>query len=129
MCKEEKEVDCFSHKGAGRQAECKVCRAAYTKQHYLDNKDVYIARATLRKAKLLPEIQDKLRAIKSQPCTDCGQVFPEECMDFDHIADNKVADVSELTKNLCWSKIEEEISKCELVCSNCHRIRTARRRK
>jgi hypothetical protein len=129
VCKVEKKVECFSRKGAGHQSECKVCRSEYTKQHYLDNKEVYIARATLRKARLLPEIQDRLRVLKKEPCTDCKQVFPEECMDFDHIADDKIADVAELTQHLSWSKIEREIAKCQLVCSNCHRIRTAKRRK
>lgn len=61
------------------------------------------------------------------PCMDCGGTFPPECMDFDHLRD-KVKNVSAMIyASRPWNEIEEEMSKCELVCANCHRIRTKRR--
>jgi len=50
-------------------------------------------------------------------------------MDFDHLpGEDKVKYISKMVAR-SWSlaKIDAEIAKCELVCANCHRIRTARR--
>ena len=49
-------------------------------------------------------------------------------MDFDHVRGRKQANVAELINTLSKKRIDEEISKCEIVCSNCHRIRTHDRR-
>ena len=60
------------------------------------------------------------------PCMDCGNFFPAVCMDFDHVRGNKVAPVSKML-SLKLSKLQDELAKCELVCSNCHRLRTVKR--
>jgi len=57
-------------------------------------------------------------------CTDCGYREHSCALDFDHIKGNKVKDVSVMRS---IKNIMEEISKCEVVCSNCHRIRTYNR--
>jgi hypothetical protein len=49
-------------------------------------------------------------------------------MDFDHVRGVKHANVMELIPTLSKKKIDLEIAKCEIVCSNCHRIRTHMRR-
>lgn len=64
----------------------------------------------------------------STPCADCGNIYPPECMDFDHINDDKEHDVGRLvSQNRGLDLIKAEIAKCELVCSNCHRVRTRSR--
>jgi hypothetical protein len=64
---------------------------------------------------------------KDNPCADCGGRFPPECMDFDHRPGVvKVNVVSDIVKH-SWGKVLREINKCDLVCANCHRIRTTRR--
>ena len=67
-----------------------------------------------------------IAALKRKPCTDCGNTFPTECMDFDHVNGDKRFLISQMAY---WGRetILKEIAKCELVCSNCHRIRTKRR--
>lgn len=59
------------------------------------------------------------------PCFDCGRVYPAECMDFDHLRE-KSGQVSTFAA-YARSKAEEEMKKCQLVCANCHRVRTQRR--
>jgi hypothetical protein len=69
-----------------------------------------------------------INSVKSGvPCIDCGIVFPPECMDFDHVRGVKLFDVGD-SVHRSISNITEEIEKCELVCANCHRIRTKVRR-
>lgn len=68
--------------------------------------------------------------LKSQACTDCGGTFPPVAMDFDHIGDDKTAAITKMVHDgLSLARIAAEIEKCELVCANCHRIRTAARLK
>lgn len=49
-------------------------------------------------------------------------------MDFDHVRDDKIMDLSRMvTGGKSLTMIKAEITKCELVCANCHRIRTFQR--
>lgn len=65
---------------------------------------------------------------KSKPCHDCGGSFPHYVMDFDHVPERgkKFATVSELINNrrITAPKVVSEIAKCDLVCANCHKVRT-----
>lgn len=66
-----------------------------------------------------------MRALKEgKPCADCGGVFPPVCMDFDHVRGEKLCNVAKMG-TYAWSRVLEEIAKCDLVCANCHRIRHA----
>lgn len=54
-------------------------------------------------------------------CFDCGKTFPHCVYDFHHLSGKDVNP----SKALSWSPVRamEELSKCILLCSNCHRIR------
>ena len=70
-----------------------------------------------------------LRDLKTKtPCVDCGINYPYYVMDFDHVRGQKHANVMELVSTLSKKRIDQEIAKCEIVCSNCHRIRTHMRK-
>ena len=64
--------------------------------------------------------------LKRVPCMDCDGSFPPACMDFDHRDPaSKVDGVTRMVNaNLSLDRILAEIAKCDLVCANCHRIRT-----
>lgn len=83
-------------------------------------------RATARRA--THKKFSKIRDLKiGRPCTDCGNVFPPECMDFDHVRGKKFRKLSAM----CYYSdaiLLKEVAKCELVCANCHRIRTEARK-
>ena len=64
---------------------------------------------------------------KSVRCMDCAQHYPEAAMDFDHVRGEKVSNVVAMT-TASLDTLLNEIGKCDPVCSNCHRIRTAQRR-
>jgi hypothetical protein len=69
-----------------------------------------------------------ITALKTgKPCMDCGNQFPPYVMDFDHrdptLKKNNVAYMAHSSLD----RIMEEIEKCDLVCANCHRIRTHKR--
>ncbi|GAA1744780.1 hypothetical protein [Microbacterium paludicola] len=69
--------------------------------------------------------------LESHPCVDCGETDPI-VLDFDHLpgVDKKFTisrAVGASTRS--WRAIALEIAKCEVVCANCHRRRTAMRAK
>lgn len=76
-------------------------------------------------------LSEVLSGIKSVPCMDCGQTFDPACMDFDHARGKKSFTISNAVERAGrrWQEFLDEIAKCDVVCSNCHRIRTKRRRR
>ena len=68
-----------------------------------------------------------LNGLKNKPCKDCGKSYPPCAMDFDHTENNKVKKINIFLTNCNKAKLIEEVNKCEIVCSNCHRIRTHNR--
>ncbi len=59
------------------------------------------------------------------PCTDCGQSFHHSAMHWDHLpGTNKINSIQRLVLSLNRKIILDEIAKCELVCANCHSVRT-----
>lgn len=64
---------------------------------------------------------------ETHPCVDCGDCFPYYVMDFDHLNDKSFAVSAYRKKTNSLERVKEEIAKCELVCSNCHRVRSFKR--
>jgi hypothetical protein len=76
-------------------------------------------------------LRDRCRAIvwghlAANPCVDCGEADPV-VLEFDHVRGEKVADVSQLMRRRNVGRLLAEIAKCDVVCANCHRRRTAAR--
>lgn len=71
-----------------------------------------------------------INRIKDVSCADCGTKYPPCAMDFDHRdKDQKQFGVArEARTNRGIDRIIKEISKCDIVCANCHRIRTFKRK-
>lgn len=107
---------------ATRSSRCKDCHNAYTRQHYADNKQAYVDKARRNNEK----VREQVRRAKEKPCSDCGVKYPYYVMDFDHLS-NKSFNISEQMAKVGWTKLKQEIDKCDVVCSNCHRARTFQR--
>jgi len=67
-----------------------------------------------------------LEYFESHPCVDCGERDPV-VLEFDHLRDKRF-DIANRLVSVKWQTILDEMAKCEVVCSNCHRRRTAVRR-
>jgi hypothetical protein len=73
------------------------------------------------------QLKQKLAHIKeSSGCVDCG-INNHIILDFDHLHDKKYNISRMIHDGFSWAAIKKEISKCEVVCANCHRIRTHNR--
>ena len=62
---------------------------------------------------------------ESQVCTDCGLDYPYWILEFDHCrGEPKIGNIAEMMNDYTLAAIKHEISKCDVVCANCHKHRT-----
>ena len=94
---------------------------AAKQRYYERNRDVYRDKNRRKRERM----RNLVRELKSKPCADCGGIFPYYVMDFDHQQGHeKVDQIANLVSSLSMRRLLLEIEKCEVVCANCHRIRT-----
>lgn len=94
--------------------------------HYERNKEAYLERINARRMEIKLFVRDHKASIG---CADCG-IKDWRVLDYDHLPEfNKITPIVYAVRD-GWSKkrILSEIAKCEVVCANCHRIRTCERR-
>lgn len=123
-----------------RRPDCYSCRRILTDlnctRHNVEGVMYWNRRCNACRAareKLTPLMQEKLKLVadvKNKPCCDCGGRFDPVCMEFDHLDHTQKSFL--LSTDARWKSIaviKAEIAKCEVVCANCHRVRTFKTRK
>lgn len=108
------------------RADCKTCYNK-KKRKPTDTEEARIERRN--RQRLSRERNRALVAahVATHPCVDCGESDPV-VLDFDHVRGEKRRNVSRMVASHFSEKnILAEIEKCEVVCANCHRRRTAKR--
>lgn len=70
--------------------------------------------------------REKFNQLKTGPCADCGGTFHPYVMDFDHREGTEKCFAISLAANMniAWDRVLAEVAKCDLICANCHRMRT-----
>ena len=125
LCFREKPLDEFHRRGTGRQTWCKSCRRVWDSAYHARTRPVRLEQKRQAKAARMAWLHE----IKSRPCQDCRGSFHPAAMTFDHLpGKEKLKDISTLVVTGCVQMAIEEMKKCDLVCSNCHAIRTYIRR-
>ncbi len=124
------------------KSSTKEYKAEYMRNYYQNNKERMKLLDYKRRQK--PEVKqyrkemDKLRREKlrilvdniklERGCIDCGYNDNALALEFDHVRGVKVKAVASMVTNK--DKVEtilSEIEKCDVRCSNCHRIKTFER--
>ncbi len=112
-----------------RHNRCLMCAAEY-RRLYLQSHPTQRTANIVNSARIyLNRRRDRhafIQSLKIDPCKDCGIAYHPYVMDFDHIGTDKVCQISNMT-GFSEANILAEIAKCDLVCANCHRMRTFRR--
>ena len=115
----------FRNRLAGiRHSYCRECGKKFTQSHYKRNKQLYLD----RNARTYTKHRELVRQAKSRPCADCGIQYPYYVMDFDHRDGSSKEFALNSVTRMPKQAILREIAKCDVVCSNCHRERTQRRK-
>lgn len=60
------------------------------------------------------------------PCTDCGEQ-DVVVLEFDHVVTKRDMVSTLVARGAPLARLQQEIARCEVVCVNCHRRRTAAR--
>ena len=98
-------------------------RRACQRRFYSRNKSYFRSKNIRRRKELI----DFVNSFKQGPCIDCGVKYPHYVMDFDHRdRKTKLDNINKMINHHSYSKekILNEIKKCDLVCANCHRMRS-----
>lgn len=127
---------------SGTSKRCRPCRDAYMRQYRADNPERFTTLQATRvrtsesltkavsQAKMLRHIRryDGIVYLGGL-CVDCGFKNHLDAFQFDHILGSPTKrDRKAVLGSYGWERMREELDKCELVCANCHAIRTQSRR-
>jgi hypothetical protein len=116
-------TESFNRLGDGLQWWCRSCFAAYFRERGDTHRRQSRAAKSARQRALRAQLLDHLR---HHPCVECGEADPV-VLEFDHIGE-KTASISVMLSQTATRKaVDAEIAQCEVVCTNCHRRRTATR--
>lgn len=130
-CGEEKDVEEFlwSIRGIKRHSRCRKCHAADKADYYERNKEKMLEYKWERQQRKREEARKFVwEHLSSRVCSDCGEYDPM-VLTFDHVRGTKKMNVSQMvSQGYSLKAIQDEIDKCECVCSNCHMRREKKRR-
>jgi hypothetical protein len=128
-CKLDKAFDQFAlnrRRADGRDTMCKACKKDYKARYYQATKDERNPERAARRRRAKAEARESVyNYLRSHPCVDCGET-DIVVLDFDHQRDKRFNIAAMIADGHSWSSILAEIEKCEVVCANDHRRRTAR---
>jgi 5-methylcytosine-specific restriction endonuclease McrA len=108
----------------GLASWCTDCYSAHSKSKYATSEE-----ERNRKKRNKSTIEQRTKEyvynyLLTHPCIKCGET-DIVVLEFDHVdPTTKLGNVSELF-NYSLKKVKEEISKCDVLCANCHRRKTA----
>lgn len=105
---------------------CRQCRCAYNAAYYRRNSEKYKRCRQQNQPRYRKQRRELLKDyLLGKQCVDCGERDPM-VLEFDHVRGVKQGDIGTMLSHYCWSRILEELEKCEIRCANCHRRKTAR---
>lgn len=122
---EQEEFPVINSKTGKRSSMCSECKREYDREHYAKHKE---RRIPMKKVNSQTLRNRNLRYIvdylMKNPCVDCGEK-DFVVLEFDHQG-NKSGNISNMKNHNSLQVIKDEIAKCDVVCANCHRRRTAK---
>jgi len=130
-CKIEKDAGDFHFRSKKRgilEPRCKPCRNKANRE-YAKTPHAKKAKKDAARKKMEERRIWYVNIKENTPCSDCGKKYPFYVMQFDHVPErgDKRSNISSLWRGHKEETILKEISKCELVCANCHAARSYKR--
>ena len=117
-------LEAFNRSGDGHQHWCRGCFKEYFRARGQRHRDQSREARERRREPVRRFVEEYLRA---RSCADCGE---DELvvLEFDHVGPTKTASISAMIGHgRPVHEVRSEVERCEVVCVNCHRRRTATR--
>lgn len=131
-CHQEKDEEEFNwrYKALGeRSRACRECRVEFNRRYYQGTfQEKHLEQVKERKK----VVRDRARAfvidyLQQHPCESCGE--PDvRVLEFHHVGEKDMAVVDMIRGGYSVERIAAEISKCKVLCANCHRKLTVEER-
>ena len=122
-CKTEKPISEFRFRNKSKgtyHSQCKDCEKQRDKIHYQESKERQVSvreTAQFQKERNLQLVEN----VRSNGCRKCGEKR-FYVLDFHHRIPNSKEDViAHMIKSSSAERLLEELSKCDVLCANCHR--------
>jgi hypothetical protein len=127
-CGIEKPIEEFPWKNmftGKRHARCKTCTAELSGAWYEENKEHHVqnVRENTKKAKDLAR-EFIYQYLLIHPCTNCGEKDPA-VLEFHHVGEKDKEIGRMIAQGYGVEALAAEISRCVVLCANCHRRLTA----
>lgn len=119
----------FSFKDVAKRvlrSRCRRCCCERSKRHYERTKEAYFDRNRRTKPVLRQAAASFVHQfLRQHPCAQCGEDDPV-VLEFNHLDPaSKSANISEMIgAGSSVRKLQSEITKCEVLCANCHQRHT-----
>jgi hypothetical protein len=113
----------------GLQKYCKGCKQTIARTWYMGSgRSLHLESVRKNNARYKKLMQDFVwNYLKQHPCQLCGETDPI-VLEFDHLGDVKKE--NEISTLMCNSTninvLKKEIQKCQVLCSYCHKRKTAK---
>lgn len=122
-CSAELPLSAFNRNGDGRQHWCRECFRTYFRERGRRHHDQVQQTARKRRQAGRELIRQRF---EQTPCANCGE---DEILvlELDHLGEKTKAISALIADAAALDKVRSELERCEVVCVNCHRRRTARR--
>lgn len=119
-CNRRKQITLFNKRYNGVQPHCSKYTRLASRKHYRANVSKYIARRLSRKKELVSWFRELKRNLKCERCSE-NHLGTLDCHHKEKR--NKIGSLSDLITQRGFSKkrLLEELQKCIILCSNCHR--------
>jgi hypothetical protein len=112
-----------------RNPACRDCQHAFNKDYYEgDAKEKHLKQIKERTEAAREVARDFVyQYLLTHPCQSCGERDPN-VLEFHHVGSKDLAITRMVTGGWSIRRIQAEISKCDVLCANCHRKLTAQER-
>lgn len=110
---------------SGSRHRCRSCNKEQQQKWYKNNREMQCEKVTKNKKKNKEENRNfVLEHLQNNPCKMCGE-SDILVLEFDHLS-NKKNNISEMISGgHSLETLKKEIEKCQVLCANCHRRKTA----
>ena len=126
-CNKEYPIEMFYMDRTRVRLQCKSCNLAYRREYYKNNPHAYEYKKEKQHKRRFGNAKLLYKYKLEHPCIKCGETDPI-VLEFDHRDPSKKC--FNITRGCADGKnfdlVLEEISKCDVLCANCHRRKSAK---